>query len=364
MNTNIICFSKNRPVVELAFRDYMNQYLSETQGKTDYIYDKNVSFAEKEKKIDKLVLEEVFQMSDISNVNNLSIEARATNPTFRWAYFTVINNLIDMVIPEIINKSMGLYTETYTGDYGNNWNFEIEPNQLFYVSKAGRDQRTVEFNKQYTGQVTITPENRAISVSVDFFRVLCGKESIAKFVMKAVLSLEAQITRDVYVAFDKAMGEIPTTPVDTKLHLTGWNEKEAIRVAQTVTAWNAGSKAVFVGTQVALSDILPTNANYRYWLDSEYVTLGYVRDFKGFSTMVLDQVADYKTPNKLFMNDKRIYVYSPASQKPIKLVYEGGSRTNSMDFLDSANLTASTTINKSYGIGIGTNAISGSITLA
>lgn len=363
MNNALMCFSDNRDKVELAFRDYMNQYFSEVQKKEGFPYDKTLSFAEKEKKVDAIMLGEISKLAgvDLSN-KGISVEMFSQHPVLKWASFAVINSLIDMVIPDVLDKSIGIYTETRYGAYGDSFNFDVEPNDLFYVSKAGRDQRTVEFQKQFVGQVTVVPENREISVAVNFYKVLCGKESIAKFVMKAVLSLEAQITREVYTAFDTAMGGLPTTPVDSKLNVTGWDKKEAVRLAQTVTAFNNNSKAIFLGTALALSDILPSNANYRYWLTDEYVTLGYIRNAFGYDTMVMPQLADWKNPYKLALRDDRIYVISPV-EKPVKLCYEGAARTNTMGAYETANLTESTTINKSYGIGIATNAIAGVITL-
>lgn len=363
MNNTLMCFSDNRDKVELAFRDYMNQYFSEVQKKEGFPYDKTLSFAEKEKKVDAIMLGEISKLAsvDLSN-KSISVEMFSQHPVLKWASFAVINSLIDMVIPDVLDKSIGIYTETRYGAYGDSFNFDVEPNDLFYVSKAGRDQRTVEFQKQFVGQVTVVPENREISVAVNFYKVLCGKESIAKFVMKAVLSLEAQITREVYTAFDTAMGGLPTTPVDSKLNVTGWDKKEAVRLAQTVTAFNNNSKAIFLGTALALSDILPSNANYRYWLTDEYVTLGYIRNAFGYDTMVMPQLADWKNPYKLALRDDRIYVISPV-EKPVKLCYEGAARTNTMGAYETANLTESTTINKSYGIGIATNAIAGVITL-
>ena len=364
MNNGIICFSDNRNKVEIAFRDYMNHYFSETEGRKEYSYDKSISFAEKEAKVNNIMMSEIKRLSgvDMSNTNVSDI-SWSQHPTFKWATFAVVNTLIDMIIPDVIDKSIGIYTETRYGDYGDSFNFDVEPNDLFYVSKAGRDQRTVEFQKQFPGQVTIVPENRAISVAVNLYKVLCGKESIARFVMKAILSLEAQITREVYTAFDKAMSEIPETPDESKLNVTGWNKKDAIRVAQTVTAFNNNSKAIFLGTALALSDVLPDNANYRYWLTDEYVTVGYIRNAFGYDTMVMPQIADWKNPYKLALKDDRIYVISPSSQKPVKLCYEGASRTNTMGAYETANLTENTTINKSYGIGIATNAIAGIINL-
>lgn len=286
----------------------------------------------------------------------------STNPMVQWGYFAVANALIDMIVPDVLDKSIGIYTEQRNVDFGDSMTFTVEPNDLFYISKAGRDQRTVSFQKQFEGQATVVPENRAISVAVNFYKVICGVESIAKFVTKAILSLEAQITKECFVAFNTAMNDLPATG-DAKLKVTGYSKKEAVRLAQTVTAYNNGAKAVFMGTQLAVSNILPDGNNYRYMIDSDFVKMGYVQTAFGYDTLVMPQVADWTSPYKLALDDNKIYVISPSSQKPVKLVYEGSSRTNTMGAFETANLTENTTINKSYGIAIATNAIAGEIVL-
>lgn len=364
-NQNIICFSENRNDFHDAFKDYMYHYISETQGKTDIPYNKSRTFAEKEKKISSKCLGEVFKLAQMSQeaMPNVSREMLASHPNLRWAVMAVSTNLIDMIIPDILIKSNGIYTETRNGDWGDNFKFVTESNDLFYVSKSARNQRTVEFQKQYPGIATVTPHNHQIAVAVDFYKVLCGMESLAKFVMKAALSIEAEITKECYMGFDTAMSQLPTTPVDQELQITGWDAKKAVRIAQTVTAFNR-SQATFIGTKLALNDILPKDANYRYWLDSEYVTLGYIRDFSGFGVMELPQVADWQNPYKTVLKDNRIYVFSPGSQKPVKLCFEGATMSRTLPNTDHADLTEYTTINKSWGIGIHTNAIAGVINLA
>lgn len=358
-----ICFSSNEDTVKTAFRDYMGHYMTEVAKRKGYIYDNTVSFAEKEVKINKLMMDEITRMSGLSFSNGMaSPEMISSNPNLRWAAFAVVNSLIDMIVPEVLDKSIGIYTEQRVGAYGDSFSFTVEPNDLFYVSKVGHDQRTTEFQKQFVGQTTIIPENRALTVSVNFYKVLCGKESLAKFVMKAILSLEAQITKEVYIAFDTAMNEIPTSPNTDALHLTGWNANSAVRIAQTVSAFNNGADPVFIGTKLALNKAIPDNANYRYDLESDYVRVGFIRNFMGYDALEMKQVADWKK-KKLVLNDKRIYVVSPAYGKIVKLCYEGGSRTINRDFEDSADMEASTTIFKSYGIGIATNAIAGVIDL-
>lgn len=365
---NVICFSDNRADVEVAFRDYMGHYMTEVAKRDGYTYDKNVSFADKEAKMNKLMMSEIAKLSGVNLSNSMvSAEMMASNPMLRWASFAVVDSMIDMIVPDVIDKSIGIYTEQRYGAMGDSFNFVVEPNDLFYVSKVGRDRRVSEFQKQFPGQTTILPENRAISVSVNFYKVVCGKESLAKFVMKAVMSLEAQITKEVYMAFSTAMGQLPTSAVAGDLSATGWSADSAVAIAQRVEAFNGGATPVFLGTKLALSKILPAtgvaNSGYRYIIDSDYVKVGYLRNFYGYDAMEMRQVADWKSPYKTVLDDKKIYVISTTSQKPVKLCYEGSALTRTYDFNENADLEATTTINKSYGIGIATNAIAGLITL-
>lgn len=359
-----LCFSDNLEKVKSKFKDYMYQYMSDVMGKKEFIYDKSVDFAKKEKNINELMHAEIKKLSNLSFSSDIANEMWSQNPNYRWAAMAVVTSLIDMIIPDVLNKTVGIYSENRYIGWGDSALFEIEPNDLFYVSKAGRDQRTVEFQRQYGTQVSIIPENREISVAVNFYRVLCGMDSLAKFVMKAILSIELRMTQEIYKAFDDAMEALPETDSTAGLKVAGWSQKEAVRLGQTVTAFNHGAKAVFVGTQAALQNVLPDNANYRYFLDSDYATIGYVKNAFGYDCMVLPQIADWEKPYNLGLRDDRIYVLSPSSQSIVKVVYEGNSMTRSMTAQESANLIESTTIVKSWGIGVATNAIAGVITLS
>ena len=207
-----LCFAENIDTVKEAFRDYMFQYMAEQMSYDNVSYNKMVDFAEKEKLVNKLMLDEIKRLSNVDFSSGLSMEMMSQNPNFKWAAFAVVNALIDMIIPDVINRTIGLYSETRYVGWGDSMVFEVEPNDLFYVSKAGRDQRTVEFQRQYNTQVSVLPENREITVYVNFYRVLCGMDSLAKFVMKAILSMEQNMTQEVYDAFNAVMDNLPDTP--------------------------------------------------------------------------------------------------------------------------------------------------------
>ena len=348
-----------------AFRDYMFHYLSEVEKKEGYAYNHEVSFSEKEALINKAILADIEKVAGVSlAMENIDPAVMANHPNIRFASFAVVGQLIDQIVPEVIDKSIGLYTDTQFGNFGDSFRFDVEPNDLFFVSKAGRDQRTVEFQRQFNGTQYIIPENRAITVYVNLFRVLCGMDSLAKFVMKAILSVEAQITKEVYQAMDAAMLALPTSPVGGELKITAAGgvvpKADAIALAERVTAYNGGAQAVFVGTKVALSHIFPAaESGFRY----TDAGIAYFRNTWGIDTMEIRQVADWTHKYKLALDDTHIYVVSPAAQKLVKLCYEGATLSNTVPAYDAANKTEATTLNKSWGIGIATNAVAGLIVL-
>lgn len=99
-------------------------------------------------------------------------------------------------------------------------------------------------------------------------------------------------------------------------------------------------------------------ANYRYDLDnSEYVKLGYIRNFQNTDIMVLPQIADYATPFGLKLANDRIWIVAPSVDKPIKVVIEGATLSYTDGVYANANLTQSANLQKSWATGVATGAV-------
>ncbi len=354
------------------FVDYWNHYRA-LNGAKNVEYQQNtvtpegvtipLSFSEKEEKLNAALKREILRVAGVQNFDVFSIETWANHPALKWATFAVISAVIDMILPETIIDSIGIYSEVRTIGWGDSAAFDVTPRDLFIVSKAGRSKRTTELHKQFKGQITVIPEPREMTVFVSLMKVLAGKESLADFVAKMVRSFETALAVDVYNAFYTAMEAVDNT-AGTGLLVAGYTQAEFVRLSQTVAAWNGGSKAVAIGTQRALASILPSNANYRYDFQSEYVKVGYLRDFQGTDIMVLPQVADWQTPFGLKLADNRIWLVSPTSQKIIKVVLEGNVLSYTSDAYANANLVQTSTLIKSWGTAVATNAVAATIQLA
>lgn len=353
------------------FADYFNHYRSingasgveyQTTATTPEGLSVPITFAEKEDKMNAALKREIMRVAGITNFSDFPIETWANHPTLKWATFAVVSAMVDMVLPDTIIESIGIYSDVRTIGWGDSSAFDVSPRDLFVVSKAGRSKRTTELRKQFKGQVVIIPEPREMTVFVSLMKVLAGKESLAEMVTKMVRSFETSLTIDVYNAFVTALGAVSNT-ASTGLRVAGYTQDEFIRLAQTVAAWNGGAKPVVIGTHRALAKILPANANYRYDIASDFVKLGYLRNFQGVDLMELPQVADYETPFGLKLADDKVWFVSPSSQKIVKVVLEGNVLAYTSDTYAHANLVQTSTMIKSWGTGIATSAVAGQMSV-
>jgi len=352
--------SKMKPYRQ--FVDYYNHWRAISKQSITTQYDNDISFSEKEDKMNASLRREILRVAGINNIEDFPLAVWATNPNITWATFAVVSAMIDMVLPDAIIENVGMYSDVRTIGWGDSTSFDIKPRDIFVVSKAGRSKRLTELKKQYMGQVTIVPEPRQLSVFVSLMKVLSGKESLGELVTKMVRSFETELSYDIYDAFKVAMDAVDNTAT-TGLRTAGWSQSEFLRLSQIVGAWNGGTRPLAIGTVSALGSVLPSNANYRYELSSDYVKLGYIRNFLGTDVMAIPQIADWTTPFGLKMDDDRIWIISPSSDKIVKVVLEGSTLANVTDAWDHANLLQTTTMYKSWGTGIATNAVAALITI-
>lgn len=369
--SNVLKFANGNTDLYMKFSDYWNHYRANNGEKnvsfqTTRVVDgkeQTISFSEKEAEMNKALLAEVMKFAGISSMTDFPVETWANHPSLKWAAFSIISALVDTVLPDALIQSTGMYADVRAIGFGDSASFEVKPRDLFLVSKHGRSQRTAQAQKQFNGMVTLVPELREMTVEVSLYKVLSGKESLSDFVAKAVRSLEVEMARDVYTTFNSSMNLLDNAG-DDLLRVAGYTQSDLISLGQKVSSWNGGQKAMIVGTQLALQNILPADANYRYTLESDFVKLGYIQNVFGFDVMLLPQVADFRTPFKTLLDDTKIYVVSPSANKLVKLVLEGSTMANVDSTYANANLMQGATMWKSWAAGIATNSVAAVLTLA
>ena len=373
MTAQTLAFSKANGLEDLfvQFADYWNNYRSLNslvpKGKTLEFATVDaegnpISFDEKNDRMHKALVKSIIARSNVNYAAESDVSLWFNHPNVVHETFAIVAQLIDFILPQTIIDSIGVYTDVRVGGWGDSFAFEIKPRDIFAVSRAGRNQRTAEMRKQFSGQVTVIPENHEISVVVSLYKVLSGAESLAEFTAKAVRSIETRMTLDAYNLFNTTMAAVDSTAT-TGLLVAGYTAASLLRICQQVEAWSQGARPVVMGTAVALLSVLPDDANYRYDLESDYVKMGYVRTMHGYDLMQLPQVADYTTPFGRVIADDRVWIVAPSSDKIVKLCIEGNTISNTTGTFDNADLSQSTTFLKSWNVGVATNAVAGIITL-
>lgn len=352
-------FAEESPELFKAFKDYADNVMAverDMKGKSF----SNVSLDDKEKVINKLFAEDIARRSKVTVEDYGDMMHYSRDPRVKAFADTNVDHMIDMILPDALNSSVGLIAEIDYVDWGDVAEFELENNALFNVSKAGHRQKNATFQQLENQTVTVPTEPRQVSVMCTLFDILTNRKSIARYVMKAVKSIEIDMANEAWDAFATAVGG---ATVPNKLKVGNYTQESAVTLADTVTAYNGGAKAVFAGTPLALSNILPTDANYRYTLDDAMVRLGYVPQFMTYDVMPTPNFADYKKGDySLKLPNDKIYVVSPASDKVIKIAV-GKALTTQSGRDENANRAETITIGKDYGIMAVTNSIAGVITV-
>lgn len=364
---NVLQFAADTSPYEM-FVDYWRHYSSfNTKKTTEFSQIRKdgtpISFAEKELAMNEALKKEIGRVSQVNFDPSIPLEQWASHPSVRWASMAVVSAMIDMILPEVLIDSVGLYSEIRNAGFGDSFSFDIKPRDLFVISKSGHGQKATEVHKQFDTTVTVVPVPHQITVQVALYKVLAGKESLAEFTAKAIKSIEAQMTVDTYTVFAAAMTALTTT-TDAYMKVVGYSQDALIALGQRVSAWNGGAKVILAGTQRALQYILPADGNYRYDIESDLVKVGYVRTAFGFDTMILPQVAAWGTPFTLALSDANVYLLSVGVNKPIKLCVEGSTLSNVTAPFDNSNLTQNATFIKNWQAAVATNAVAGLLTVA
>lgn len=348
-------FAQTSPDLYKAMAEYKDHCLAErgVQGKQFSAISKD----KMENAINKAFAQEIQKRTGLTVERfDGSVKRYAENTQVKEMADAIKDFMIDMVLPEVLTTGTLRYIADFKfGDLGDSLSFDVENNALFTVSKAGYRKRSTNLQKLYKTTVTLVPQNHMMTVGSDLFEILTDRASIAKDVMKASRSIEAQMLFDAYDAFTTSANALTGN-----LAVANYAESSLISLCERVTAYNGGKKAVIMGTPVALKAILPTNANYRYLLDDEYVKLGHLQTFNNYDVIPMEQVANYTANDySLKLDDTKIYVVSPASDKIVKIGIGGETYSHTDAIYDNANLLQLSTINKAWDVATITNSVAG-----
>lgn len=358
--TNVKSFSAQSEDLIKAIKIFADETIKEKKGIK--------AFAEKSKEdmnklINKAFCQEIVKQSGMSigaDADKTAIKRFSMNPQVKYFANEIRDIMIDAVLPITISQSaISFMADIKYADLGDTIKFDLDTDTLFTVSKAGNRQRKVPIQKTFRASVTMTGTNHEIAVGTTLFEIMTDQSYIADEVMRMARSIEYAMLTDAYDAFVSAVGTIPA-----ELTSVGFNEKSIIKICEKVQAYNGGRKPVIMGTATALKSVLPSNANYRYLLDSDYVKLGHLLEFNTYPVIPMENVADLfgATDYAMKFDDTKLYIVSPAADKPVKLGVFGGTISRTDQPYANANKSIDTVMEKAWDVITCTSSIMGSVT--
>lgn len=371
---NVLHFAADvdmKMILESAL-DFWNHYQSEnSRNGTKFSYEpkdkdgREVTLTQKSDALGEMILTYAGKSAGIPDLTPDNASTYHNHPTLRWAIGNIGTQIIDALLPDTVLKANSMFAEIKTVGWGETAIFDIRSRDLFAVSKASNfGKKQGNRQTQFTGQKFLTPEMHEVTVSLNLWRSLTGKDSLANYISKSMLAIETEMSRDIYSTMATAMAALSTT-ASTGLRVVGWNSDDFIGLADKVSGWQSGAKAVAIGTKIALNKVLVNDANYRYDLESNYVKLGYLRTLAGIDTFELPQVADFATgPFATYLNNDRIWIVAPGTDKIVKCVIGGTSMSNMDDVFTNADMSQQATIFKAWTVGVTTSGIAAEITVS
>lgn len=341
------------------FTDYYCHFMSQNHGKSLGVYDETVSLADKETQMNEALLSEVGKLANVSLSKDNAL-VMSKNPQVKWATFALIDSLIAAVLPVSVNENIGKFADMRTIGFGDQARFLVEPQQFFVVSEGTHGERFTFLQKQFKEEKTLEPRLHEVSVTTSMYRVLCGLESLAEFVRRAILSIENNMTAEAWNALEGALdaAEMPAPFV-----VTGYTPEDLLALCQRVEAYNGGNKPIIYGSSVALSKVLPDGAQgFRMNTPADKMALDIIYDFYGYNVVPLKQIAANDGAYGTVISDDEIYILSSAD-KPVKGVLQKDMSWQD-EFLDNADLTQNAKILASYAFATITNAVAGKLIFA
>lgn len=319
----------------------------------DYYFNKEAKTMENHDKLQSAFFSEVEKKAGVTR-DGLSVEAWMSHPSTKWSFFSVVDATVNAILPTVLTNSIGLVADLRFVGIGDIVKFKVMPNQFFTVSRGGTGERSVHRQKDFAADVVVTPIEHLVTVYVDMYRVMAGKEDIVDFVTRVVLAVEQSMYADILNALTTGLTAIPTGTYNVS---GAFDMGKLVKMAESVEVYNAGSRPVIAGSATALMKVLPDSTlGYRGNFDANGGSVELIKDVYGYDVLRLKNAAAKN--GGLVLPDDTVYVVSPAMDKLVKVAVSN-TLTNSNQFYDNADITQNYTMRKSWDAVFATSAKAG-----
>lgn len=266
--------------------------------------------------------------------------------------FEIMENVLDVNIPLswVDSPFYKQFVETKSTADGDTNEFVVEDASVLFTSKlAGNywsiDRQKVQGNRSFSVQV----ETIGIRVYDELERFLKGTITLAKMVANLQKAFQDEIDSRIYTSFNGIGTYLPA-----KFQETGSYDKDTL--ADLIQRVQVASRrnVILAGTRSALAHIVDgINANIMSEKQKEEIaTTGMLLDYTGLGVHAMQIPQSFARFSYDFKVDNNSIFVLPDGVKPVKLFFEGDTRTKENTEKDNDDMTIDATVMMKTGVGI------------
>lgn len=266
--------------------------------------------------------------------------------------FEIMENVLDVNIPLswVDSPFYKQFVEAKSTADGDTNEFVVEDASVLFTSKlAGNywsiDRQKVQGNRSFSVQV----ETIGIRVYDELERFLKGTITLVKMVANLQKAFQDEIDSRIYTSFNGIGTYLPA-----KFQETGSYDKDTL--ADLIQRVQVASRrnVILAGTRSALAHIVDgINANIMSEKQKEEIaTTGMLLDYTGLGVHAMQIPQSFARFSYDFKVDNNSIFVLPDGVKPVKLFFEGDTRTKENTEKDNDDMTIDATVMMKTGVGI------------
>ncbi len=248
-----------------------------------------------------------------------------SNAFFKSKFATILAQAITPVVPSVVSAGYNELFEVHQVGFGDNAKYTVDSNELYIVNDLAEGIKRGGQQTIYNNEYSVSASRKQISVFVDWYLVASGVFDWGQFGKKIGASFNAGIQNMVVKAMTSVITDAAAHGISGYIQ-NGFSDEAWVKLARNVQLANGNSQVYALGTQVALSKILPEAAAFRFGPDSDIVVDGALPAYKRVPLVELDNALLPNTINgtpETILGDDFVYMIAMGSYKPCKVVIEG-----------------------------------------
>lgn len=250
----------------------------------------NLTYTQKNKIFHNMAIDEAYEISGLDK-ERFNVAMALSNPNFEWAYFAVVEEVINKVTAKTEIEDAMRFAEVRNLADGDSQTFHIPSKHLLVVSTVANGVRNSHIQKLFQEEITLTPVAKKASIGFDLYQISAGTVDYGYMIDRITTSFKVKLQREVIEMMFGAF-----TTLATPFKENAYNQDSYIRLQQRVSAAN-NSQATVYGTLTALNKVVPQNDYFKMGLGQAMVTDGYIQNAFRVPTQILNQSVD---PNSAY----------------------------------------------------------------